>query len=218
MNTTLNTAKSISTITLAITGLAMAAAVSVSTSAQAYDAIEQSPGVYFAKEKRIRHAALVQQYRPVRRTPVSTRITVQDPTGKRAGSITVDTKNRYLYLSLGNGNAVRYSVGVGRAGFEWSGKVRIGRKAKWPSWTPPAAMLKRRPDLPRFMKGGIDNPLGARALYLYTGKGDSMYRIHGTSEPDTIGQAVSSGCIRMLNKDVSDLYTRVKIGTQVTVL
>ena len=103
-------------------------------------------------------------------------------------------------------------------GFEWSGTANIARKAEWPGWTPPAAMLKRRPDLPRHMTGGIDNPLGARAMYLFNGRGDTGYRIHGSNEPDTIGQAVSSGCIRMLNADVEDLYNRVKIGTQVTVL
>ncbi len=143
---------------------------------------------------------------------------VQDPTGQSAGSITIDTKNRYLYLSLGGGQAVRYDVGVGRDGFRWSGHAHIARKAEWPSWVPPREMLKRRPDLPRFMKGGIDNPLGARAMYLYSGGRDTMYRIHGSNEPWTIGQAVSSGCIRMTNDDVEDLYSRVRIGANVTVL
>jgi lipoprotein-anchoring transpeptidase ErfK/SrfK len=147
-----------------------------------------------------------------------TRTVVADPTEARPGTITVDTKNRYLYLSLSNGSAVRYDVGVGREGFTWSGQAHIGRKAVWPGWTPPAAMLRRRPDLPRHMNGGIDNPLGARAMYLYGSKGDLMYRIHGSNEPDTIGQAVSSGCIRMLNEDVVDLYNRVGVGTRVVVL
>ena len=153
-----------------------------------------------------------------RQTPTTTRSVVADPTEARPGAITIDTANRYLYLSMGNGQAMRYDVGVGREGFEWSGSAKIARKAEWPGWTPPAAMLKRRPDLPRHMVGGIDNPLGARAMYLYNGKGDTGYRIHGSNEPDTIGQAVSSGCIRMLNADVEDLYNRVKVGTQVTVL
>ena len=153
-----------------------------------------------------------------REVAVTTRTTVADPTEARPGTITIDTANRYLYLSLAGGTAIRYDVGVGREGFEWAGTAKIARKAEWPGWTPPAAMLKRRPDLPRHMVGGIDNPLGARALYLYSGKGDTGYRIHGSNEPDTIGQAVSSGCIRMLNADVEDLYNRVGVGTQVTVL
>jgi len=154
----------------------------------------------------------------VRREVGPTRTVVADPTGERPGTITVDTRNRYLYLSMTNGSAVRYDVGVGREGFQWQGNAHIGRKAEWPGWTPPAAMLKRRPDLPRHMKGGIDNPLGARAMYLYGSKGDLMYRIHGSNEPDTIGQAVSSGCIRMLNQDVVDLYNRVGVGTRVKVV
>ena len=141
-----------------------------------------------------------------REVPITTRTTVADATEAAPGAITIDTANRYLYLSMAGGQAMRYDVGVGREGFEWSGTAKIARKAEWPGWTPPAAMLKRRPDLPKHMAGGIDNPLGARAMYLYTGKGDTGYRIHGSNEPDTIGQAVSSGCIRMLNADVEDLY------------
>ncbi|WP_395665333.1 L,D-transpeptidase [Methylocella sp.] len=148
----------------------------------------------------------------------STRVLVPDPTEEKPGVITVDTKNRYLYLSLEGGKAMRYDVGVGRDGFEWQGRAYVGRRAQWPGWTPPAAMLKRRPDLPKYMAGGIDNPLGARAMYLYNGAGDTMFRIHGTNEPDTIGQAVSSGCIRLLNDDVVDLYDRVKVGAPVNVL
>ena len=153
-----------------------------------------------------------------RELPSTTRTMVSDPTGEAPGTITVDTENRFLYLSMDGGRAMRYDVGVGREGFEWSGVTRVGRKAEWPGWTPPAAMLKRRPDLPRHMAGGIDNPLGARAMYLYSGKRDVGYRIHGSNEPDTIGQAVSSGCIRMLNADVEDLYNRVRIGAKVVVL
>ena len=148
----------------------------------------------------------------------TTHALIPDPTEEKPGTITIDTKNRYLYLSLENGQAMRYDIGVGRDGFAWSGRAYVGRHAEWPTWTPPAEMLKRRPDLPRFMKGGIDNPLGARAMYLYNGHGDTMYRIHGTNEPDTIGQAVSSGCIRLLNADVIDLYSRVKVGSAVNVI
>lgn len=130
------------------------------------------------------------------------------------GTVVVSTKQRRLYYVLGGGRAIEYGVGVGRDGFTWSGTKTVTRKREWPDWRPPAAMLKRRPDLPRHMAGGMENPLGARALYL----GSSEYRIHGSNEPDTIGAAVSSGCIRMTNKDVADLYNRVKIGTRVVVL
>ena len=129
------------------------------------------------------------------------------------GSILVDTRERRLYLMLGNGQALRYGIGVGRDGFRWAGTHRVTAKKEWPSWTPPAQMLRRRPDLPRFMKGGEDNPLGARALYL----GSTLYRIHGSNEPETIGQAVSSGCFRMTNADVIDLYDRVRVGATVIV-
>lgn len=149
---------------------------------------------------------------------LTTRVIVKDPTEAAPGTVTIDTKNRYLYLSMPEGEAMRYDIGVGREGFTWSGTAFVARRAEWPSWTPPAAMLKRRPDIPHFMKGGIDNPLGARALYLYNGKGDTGFRIHGTNEPDSIGQAVSSGCIRLMNQDVIDLYGRVKVGTKVVVL
>lgn len=131
----------------------------------------------------------------------------------RAGTILIKTKERRLYLILPGGKAIKYGVGVGRPGFQWGGTQRISRKAEWPSWRPPKQMLRRRPDLPRFMKGGIKNPLGARALYL----GSTLYRIHGSNEPGTIGQAVSSGCIRMINDDVVDLYKRVRVGTRVVV-
>ncbi|BDV36788.1 L,D-transpeptidase [Methylocystis bryophila] len=143
---------------------------------------------------------------------------VADPYSRRNGEITIDTGQRKLYLSLGDGRAIEYGIGVGREGFLWKGQAEIGRKAYWPGWTPPKEMLLRRPDLPRHMEGGIDNPLGARALYLFRGDKDTMFRIHGTNEPDTIGQAVSSGCIRMLNPDVIDLYQRVKKGARVVVL
>lgn len=132
----------------------------------------------------------------------------------RKGSVVVSTKNRRLYYVLSKDRAIEYGVGVGREGFTWSGVKTITRKEEWPDWRPPAQMLQRRPDLPRYMPGGMDNPLGARALYL----GSSNYRIHGSNEPDTIGAAVSSGCIRMTNKDIVDLYERVKVGTKVFVL
>ena len=135
--------------------------------------------------------------------------------GKHApGTIVIDTPNRFLYLVQEDGKAMRYGIGVGRPGFTWAGVKSITRKAEWPDWVPPPEMLQRRPDLPRHMAGGPDNPLGARAMYL----GSSLYRIHGSNEPWTIGTAVSSGCIRMRNEDVIDLYGRVKVGTKVVVI
>lgn len=170
-----------------------------------------------AQSWRSQSLPLEETYAP-QRSYAPTRVLVTDPTGQKTGSVTIDTNRRALYLSLGGGQAIRYGVGVGRAGFEWRGRAHVGRKAEWPSWTPPAAMLKRRPDLPRFMNGGINNPLGARALYLYNGGRDTLFRIHGTNEPWTIGQAVSSGCIRMMNDDVMDLYSRVRVGASVRVI
>ncbi len=130
------------------------------------------------------------------------------------GTVVIDTPNKFLYLVQGNGQALRYGIGVGKPGFEWSGVKTISAKKEWPAWTPPPEMLKRRPDLPRHMEGGPQNPLGARAMYL----GSSLYRIHGSNEPWTIGTAVSSGCIRMRNEDVIDLYERVNVGTRVVVI
>jgi lipoprotein-anchoring transpeptidase ErfK/SrfK len=140
---------------------------------------------------------------------------VVEYTGHEApGTIIIDTPNTYLYLVLGNGRALRYGIGVGRDGFTWSGMQTISKKAEWPDWTPPPEMLERQPYLPRFMAGGPGNPLGARAMYL----GGTVYRIHGTNQPQTIGGRVSSGCIRMVNEDVIDLYSRVNVGTKVIVL
>ena len=133
---------------------------------------------------------------------------------QRAGTIIIDTQQKFLFLVQPGGRALRYGIGVGRPGFSWKGAKTVSRKAQWPSWTPPAEMLKRRPDLPRFMAGGPENPMGARALYL----GSTLYRIHGTNEPQTIGQAVSSGCFRMTNDDVTDLYERVPVGAKVLVI
>ena len=135
-------------------------------------------------------------------------------TNEPAGTIVIDTPNTVLYLVIGNGKAIRYEIGVGREGFTWAGRKKITRMAEWPDWRPPAEMVERDPQLPRFMAGGLNNPLGARALYL----GDTLYRIHGTNQPTSIGTFESSGCIRMLNDDVIDLYQRVSVGTQVVVL
>ncbi|MGA8154677.1 MAG: L,D-transpeptidase [Rhodoplanes sp.] len=134
-------------------------------------------------------------------------------TTEAPGTIIVHTSERFLYLVQGNNRALRYGIGVGREGFQWQGLVKISRKAEWPDWTPPPEMIARQPYLPRFMAGGPGNPLGARALYL----GQTVYRIHGTNQPQTIGQAVSSGCFRLVNPDVIDLYNRVPVGTRVVV-
>src|SRR5579883_739687 len=136
------------------------------------------------------------------------------PTREAPGTIIIDTPHTYLYLVLGNGRAMRYGIGVGREGFAWSGVQTISKKAEWPDWTPPPEMIARQPYLPRFMAGGPDNPLGARAMYL----GGTEYRIHRTNAPSTIGTRVSSGCIRLVNEDVMDLYSRVNVGAKVIVL
>ncbi len=143
---------------------------------------------------------------------------IRHDTGYPVGTIVIDTAERYLYFQLEDGRAFRYGVGIGRAGFSWTGEATIQRKAKWPDWWPPAAMRRREPHLPRQMAGGIDNPLGARALYLYQNGRDTLYRIHGTAESYSIGQAVSSGCVRVINEEVVDLYEIVPIGTRVIVI
>ncbi len=143
----------------------------------------------------------------------TTRTTVNFPRKYKRGEIVVSTQERRLYFVVRRGKAYRYSVGVGREGFTWSGVSKVSRKAKWPDWRPPEEMIARQPGLPAFMPGGPDNPLGARALYL----GDTLYRIHGTRASHTIGTAISSGCIRMLNNDVIDLYNRVRVGATVHV-
>jgi lipoprotein-anchoring transpeptidase ErfK/SrfK len=152
-----------------------------------------------------------------RRVPVDPKFTrqiVPYSGPEKPGTIIIDTPHRFLFLVQGNGTAVRYGIGVGKPGFTWAGVKNVSAKKEWPDWVPPPEMLQRRPDQPTWMAGGPENPLGARAMYL----GSSLYRIHGSNEPWTIGQAVSSGCIRMRNEDVIDLYERVKIGTRVVVI
>jgi len=149
--------------------------------------------------------------------------TVAYATAEKPGTIIIDTKDRYLYFVLGGGKAIRYGVGVGRDGFRWSGIANIHRKQEWPDWHPPKEMIAREQQqygrtLPEVMEGGPNNPLGARAMYLFEGNKDTLYRIHGTNQPQTIRQAVSSGCIRMVNDEVIDLYSRVKLGAKVIVL
>jgi lipoprotein-anchoring transpeptidase ErfK/SrfK len=152
---------------------------------------------------------------PVKELPPQFRRQLVDyPTSEPAGTVIIDTRNTYLYLVLGGGKAMRYGIGVGREGFTWSGTERISRMSEWPDWHPPKEMIERQPYLPRFMAGGEGNPLGARALYL----GNTLYRIHGTNQPSTIGHFVSSGCIRLTNEDIEDLYSRVNLGSRVVVL
>jgi lipoprotein-anchoring transpeptidase ErfK/SrfK len=165
------------------------------------------------------YAALPPDYQPETGQPKDLppqfrRQMVDYPTREPAGSIIIDTPNTYLYLVLGGGKALRYGIGVGREGFTWTGREKISRMSEWPDWHPPKEMIDRQPYLPRFMAGGESNPLGARALYL----GNTLYRIHGTNQPSTIGSFVSSGCIRLTNGDIEDLYSRVTVGTRVVVL
>jgi len=175
-------------------------------------AAESNPGTAVAAlppdirpEQQGEHADLAPQFK---------RQVVPYQTNEPAGTLIVDTPNTYLYLVLGNGQAMRYGIGVGREGFTWTGAERISKMAEWPDWFPPKEMIDRQPYLPRFMAGGPSNPLGARALYL----GKTLYRIHGTNQPSTIGTFVSSGCIRLVNEDIEDLYSRVRVGTRVVVL
>ncbi|WP_460078913.1 L,D-transpeptidase [Roseibium sp. LAB1] len=152
--------------------------------------------------------------------PVYYRQMVDYAAPEPAGTIIVDTPNRFLYLTMEGGKAMRYGVGIGRAGFAWGGRARIARKAVWPKWTPPEEMIERQPELEKYKNGmpsGLDNPLGARALYIFEGNRDTLYRLHGTSETWSIGKAVSSGCVRLLQQDVIDLYNRVPDGTPIVV-
>jgi lipoprotein-anchoring transpeptidase ErfK/SrfK len=187
-------------------------ALTTAASAQALGYAAQPQGGPFGSDEATFEAPVADENAPVAER---LRRTVVAYDGREAaGTIVIDTGNTYLYYVLGNGRAVRYGVGVGREGFTWSGVQTISRKAEWPDWHPPAEMIARQPYLPRFMAGGPGNPLGARAMYL----GSSVYRIHGTNDPSTIGKFVSSGCIRLTNEDVADLFSRVDIGTKVVVL
>ncbi|QLP98653.1 MAG: L,D-transpeptidase [Rhodoblastus sp.] len=190
---------------------ALAYAPAVRSAAPAYAPLQGQP----RRRVALADPTQIETARPQRETAEKYRRAEIDYSGPHApGTIIVDTPSRYLYLVQPGGRALRYGIGVGRPGFEWSGVKHVSRKAQWPSWRPPAEMRQRRPDLPEFMEGGESNPLGARALYL----GSSLYRIHGTNEPHTIGHNVSSGCIRMMNEDVIDLYDRVGVGAKVIVI
>ena len=174
-----------------------------------------------AIDQPVQSSAIQQQVEPARLSEDTIgmpahlrRQVVAYPTREAPGTVVVDTPSTYLYFVLGNGQAIRYGIGVGREGFTWAGVQTVERKTEWPDWIPPQEMIARQPYLPRFMAGGPGNPLGARAMYL----GGTIYRIHGTNAPETIGTRVSSGCLRLTNEDVSDLYSRVSVGTKVIVL
>jgi lipoprotein-anchoring transpeptidase ErfK/SrfK len=170
---------------------------------------DEQPTLSYAPEDEV-----VQEEQPFEMPAHLKRQVVNYQTKELPGTIIIDTANTYLYLVMGDGRALRYGIGVGREGFTWTGTQKIAEKKEWPDWRPPSEMISRQPYLPRFVAGGTHNPLGARALYL----GNTQYRIHGTNVPRTIGQKVSSGCIRMTNDDVTDLYARVNVGTKVVVL
>jgi lipoprotein-anchoring transpeptidase ErfK/SrfK len=182
-------------------GLAIAVTTTAAFGAQRQELqVLEQPGYVPTPEEEL----LPAEYRP---QPVYFR------SDEAPGTIIIHTDERFLYLVQGNGQAIRYGIGVGREGFQWQGLLKVSRKTEWPDWRPPPEMIQRQPYLPRFMAGGPGNPLGARALYL----GDTVYRIHGTNQPRTIGHAVSSGCFRLVNRDVIDLFDRVPVGTKVVV-
>lgn len=189
---------------------------------------ETGPAAVYGGQPGVRSAVLPPDADPNYSTPVDldgsvdfktvTQREVADPTGEAAGTLTINTAQRKLFLSLGGGRAIEYRIAVGKQGFSWKGVAEVGRKAYWPGWTPPPEMIDRHPDLPNHMDGSMSNPLGARALYLFMNNKDTLFRIHGTTEPKSIGHAASSGCIRMLNADVIDLYSRVPKGARVVVM
>jgi lipoprotein-anchoring transpeptidase ErfK/SrfK len=185
----------------------------VAQAASRFFLFDPPPGTSLT-DGRPRNAQQLKRQGKVRLDPRFMRQVVAYKTREKPGTIIVVTGQKFLYLVLGQGKALRYGIGTAKTGFEWSGTHKITNKREWPGWTPPSEMKKRRPELPDYMPGGINNPLGARALYI----GSTLYRIHGTNEPWTIGHDVSSGCIRMVNDDVEDLYERVKIGAKVIVL
>ncbi|HKH68375.1 MAG TPA: L,D-transpeptidase [Reyranella sp.] len=198
-----------------LTRTALAAVAFAALAAPASANVNQAPfPFFFLPLFQPAQPAAAPSYQPQETVRHTTRAIVAYGGHHAPGTVVINTSERRLYLVMGGGRAMRYAVGVGREGFQWAGTQTISNKQEWPDWRPPEEMIRRRPDLPRYMAGGPSNPLGARAMYL----GGSLYRIHGSNEPETIGHAVSSGCIRMLNEDVVDLYNRVKVGTQVVVL
>lgn len=213
-------------LTLGAAGLA-ATALSACSVGSRRVALEEERMAAIPGEVRIMYAAMPQERFPIpavnlqRLEPRYWRQIVPDPTGERPGTVVVDTSDRFLYHVRGNGQAMRYGCGIGRDGFAWSGRGYIGRKQDWPTWTPPAAMIEREPELEEYRNGmepGLENPLGARALYIYADGRDTLYRLHGNPDESSIGRAVSSGCVRLLHQDVIDLYGRVPVGSNVVVV
>lgn len=213
-------------LTLGAAGLA-ATALSACSGGTRRLTLEEEQFAAIPREVRIMYAAQPQERFPIPAVNLQRldkrywRQIVQDPTGERPGTVVVSTSDRFLYHVRGNGMAMRYGCGIGREGFAWSGRGSIGRKQEWPTWTPPAAMIEREPYLEEFRNGmppGLENPLGARALYIYADGRDTLYRLHGNSDETSIGRAVSSGCVRLLHQDVIDLYGRVPVGSDVVVV
>jgi lipoprotein-anchoring transpeptidase ErfK/SrfK len=196
----------------ALLAAALAGAPAQAQSILAYAPQAQAPQVEAQQPYQIQEVAPVDEALPA--DPRLQRQMVAYQTSEKPGTLIVDTPNTYLYYVLGNGQAIRYGIGVGREGFTWAGVKQVARKAEWPDWYPPQEMIERQPYLPRMTAGGPGNPLGARAMYI----GGTVYRIHGTNDPTTIGKNVSSGCIRLTNEDVIDLYQRVQVGAKVVVL
>src|SRR5215468_6534816 len=201
-------------VAAAVIAIAAATAISTSASADPVNPFEALFGPLRPQVQAPAYAAPAEDAKDSDLRADLRRQVVNYRTSEAPGTIIIDTPNTFLYLVMPGGKAMRYGIGVGREGFTWSGSKTIERKAEWPDWTPPPEMIQRQPYLPRFVAGGETNPLGARAMYL----NDSVYRIHGTNAPETIGTQVSSGCIRLVNEDVIDLYNRVKVGTKVIVL
>lgn len=204
-----------------------ATALSACTGSSRRLTLEQERMAAIPRDVRMMYAAMPQERFPVpavnlqRLDPRYWRQIVPDPTGERPGTIVVNTDQRFLYVVRENRMAMRYGVGIGREGFAWSGHGYIGRKQEWPTWTPPAAMIEREPELEQYRNGmepGLENPLGARALYIFADGRDTLYRLHGNPDETSIGRAVSSGCVRLLHQDVIDLYRRVPVGTDVVVV
>ncbi|HHY51154.1 MAG TPA: L,D-transpeptidase [Alphaproteobacteria bacterium] len=216
---------------LGLAGLALAGCSSISLGSRRIELPEFGPfgdlvPHQYPAEVVAMYAAIPDERFPIPAVPLNrlkpgyARTEVTDPTGERPGTIVVETSERYLYLVREGGRALRYGIGVGRDGFRWSGRAVVGRKAVWPTWTPTPEMMRRQPETREFAGGmppGLDNPLGARALYIYQDGRDTLYRLHGTPEVWSIGEAVSSGCVRLLNQDIIDLYRRCPVGTPIVV-
>lgn len=228
MSALFNATPSRRTVLAGFTGLAALALAGCSTTGNRRTTVNAEPAQYeVPPDVLAMYAALPDEQFPIPAAPVHLlnplywRQEVADPTGEKPGSVVVDTTNRFLYFTLPEGRAIRYGVGIGRAGFEWSGRAHIAYKRQWPVWTPPSEMIERQPELEKFRHGqppGLDNALGPRALYIHQGNKDTLYRIHGNMDVHSIGKAVSSGCVRLLYQDIINLHDRVPHGAPVVVI